>query len=818
MAKQYFENNVSATLVRNASSTDTVLYFDDVFMFPNVTSGDFFLLTIFSAASLGVESNWEVVKVTSVNYSDKSVTCQRGYEIGASAHVAGELAQMRTTARTLNVLRDGIGKIYSDLSSSDPDKGAALIGIGNGKMLDVVFKKRFFAEIYPSLQAAVDAASANGGGIVDIHDLWTISAPLTLPSNVLLQGWGKAEIDYRSITKVYDVNGRGTYDIHAVEAIGSVGSSISLSADAVEKTSSITVADASGFSVDDWVQLGDSSLYPYSGTFTVPRGEIKKIRSISGNTLNFTTVIYENYATADSAFVRKVNFVENVGVRNIKFTGSNANQLVNWNREIPIWFEYVKDFWVEGNRLNGQDFIGVGLQSSIIGNVHDNHITGAFRISSASLGSVYYGVALRNNCQWVDVSGNIGETLRRLVVNTSSQSTYGQPYFCNVRGNIMRDSHSNSSGRVHAFEHHGFGRWISYIGNMSDSCLGGINIEGRDLLIADNHFANCSGFGVQFDGEGKVFENIVVRGNTITRSLVDGFTPSGAGVYVIEPGTGGSGSAAILRNVLIENNTISGWTTNSRQGIRIDDVTGILADNCVVRGNNIDSLLSGSIDGTSRGILCSAPGWEFYDNKIHNYYRHIDLQPGANGCRALDNKLINSSLFGVSSEAAIVIGSNGNVVADNYVENFASGIRFAAGTETGNKCYRNIFENVTTQFAGTLPNDVILKGNLPSVQYTTSFAIAADAITIRDTDQTLIVVDTEASAATDDLSTITFSGPTGRTIVLKTGSSARDVTVKDNVGNIQLAGGDFIMDTSSDSLTLLWTGTQWVELARANNA
>ena len=126
MAKQYFENNVSATLVRNASSTDTVLYFDDVSMFPNVTSGDFFLLTIFSSASLGVESNWEVVKVTAVNYSDKTVTCQRGYEIGASVHVAGELAQMRTTARTLNVLRDSIGAISGE-------NGADLVGIGGGR-------------------------------------------------------------------------------------------------------------------------------------------------------------------------------------------------------------------------------------------------------------------------------------------------------------------------------------------------------------------------------------------------------------------------------------------------------------------------------------------------------------------------------------------------------------------------------------------------------------------------------------------------------------------------------------------------------------
>ena len=157
MAKQYFENNVSATLVRNASSTDTVLYFDDVSMFPNVTSGDFFLLTIFSAAALGVESNWEVVKVTAVNYSDKSVTCQRGYEIGASVHVAGELAQMRTTARTLNVLRDSIGDISGE-------NGADLVGIGSGRTQ--ADKNAEVVSVRDYIATAVDGVTSNQDGIV----------------------------------------------------------------------------------------------------------------------------------------------------------------------------------------------------------------------------------------------------------------------------------------------------------------------------------------------------------------------------------------------------------------------------------------------------------------------------------------------------------------------------------------------------------------------------------------------------------------------------------------------------------------------------
>ena len=77
-------------------------------------------------------------------------------------------------------------------------------------------------------------------------------------------------------------------------------------------------------------------------------------------------------------------------------------------------------------------------------------------------------------------------------------------------------------------------------------------------------------------------------------------------------------------------------------------------------------------------------------------------------------------------------------------------------------------------------------------------------------------IDTEASAASDDLDTINWSG--GRMIlVISNRNNARAVTAKDGTGNLQLAG-DFVMDNVLDTLTLFWTGSAWQELARSNNA
>ena len=78
-------------------------------------------------------------------------------------------------------------------------------------------------------------------------------------------------------------------------------------------------------------------------------------------------------------------------------------------------------------------------------------------------------------------------------------------------------------------------------------------------------------------------------------------------------------------------------------------------------------------------------------------------------------------------------------------------------------------------------------------------------------------IDTEASAATDDCDTITYPGVTdGTIIVVRSVSSARDVTFKDGTGNLTLAG-DFLCNSAADRLMLIWEGSAWAELSRSAN-
>jgi len=79
-----------------------------------------------------------------------------------------------------------------------------------------------------------------------------------------------------------------------------------------------------------------------------------------------------------------------------------------------------------------------------------------------------------------------------------------------------------------------------------------------------------------------------------------------------------------------------------------------------------------------------------------------------------------------------------------------------------------------------------------------------------------MTVDSE-DANPDDLVTIT-GGQSGDILILRSASSARNITLKET-GNLKLAGGDFVLDSSQDYIMLIrWITDYWCELSRSNNA
>ena len=84
------------------------------------------------------------------------------------------------------------------------------------------------------------------------------------------------------------------------------------------------------------------------------------------------------------------------------------------------------------------------------------------------------------------------------------------------------------------------------------------------------------------------------------------------------------------------------------------------------------------------------------------------------------------------------------------------------------------------------------------------------------TTSSFLRIDTEASAATDDLDTINNTRK-GVILVIKAFSNVRTVVLKDGTGNLKLAG-DCTLDNSDDSITLIHdNNNNLVELSRSNN-
>lgn len=96
----------------------------------------------------------------------------------------------------------------------------------------------------------------------------------------------------------------------------------------------------------------------------------------------------------------------------------------------------------------------------------------------------------------------------------------------------------------------------------------------------------------------------------------------------------------------------------------------------------------------------------------------------------------------------------------------------------------------------------------------TTYTIDSGTITV--THFGMVLVDTEAGGAADDLITIN-GGIYGKIIVVRSTNSGRDVTLKDGADNLNLAG-DFTLTNTNDTITLISDGSEWFEMARSDNS
>lgn len=189
-----------------------------------------------------------------------------------------------------------------------------------------------------------------------------------------------------------------------------------------------------------------------------------------------------------------------------------------------------------------------------------------------------------------------------------------------------------------------------------------------------------------------------------------------------------------------------------------------------------------------------------------------DLLPDGDGTRDFGSASLGWAVVHVSNgtvRSQFTQTSMGTTTDNNFTisRNGTGHTVFGSGALRPNSDGLNDLGTNTTRF-GTAYVDIVNLGDDEAL------TVATGAITVT---KSYHRVDTEASASSDDLDTITAAGEEGELLVLRAAANARTVVLKDGTGNLLLAG-DFSLDHSDDRITLIYTGSNWAELSRSDNA
>ena len=412
-----------------------------------------------------------------------------------------------------------------------------------------------------------------------------------------------------------------------------------------------TVINTSGTQSGVHTATGDN--YP------VATGEFLRIRSIVGTTINFTTPISSagpnGYTTAKSASITKAAFVENINISGLTIKGSNTAAA----NERGIVLQYVNNFDVSNCTFNYQDIYQLELTMSIKGNVTNNKFYGVYY--DGVTGSIFYGITLVDSSQYINIGDNIFERVRHGAVTVSKtwgQSGWGQPLYINIHHNQMLDAEAGGGGRSWGFEHHGFGKYISFNNNMVNGGYGGVNVDaGYQVEIFDNVFTNIWYVGIELGSTALKLGNIFCSGNKISTETNETAVQT-VGVRLDNVSSSAS-------DIIISNNFITGVDGNTSIGVYLN--SGTTTRGVVVKNNSIVTGASGQDGDSGYGITSYSSEVDIIGNTVMNYRQGIYNQ-GA--YTTIKNNIVKfdtnpTTGFGIYNTASNVV-IDGNLCVRTY--------------------------------------------------------------------------------------------------------------------------------------------------------
>ena len=490
-----------------------------------------------------------------------------------------------------------------------------------------------------AVQAAITAAAAQRKTLIgDPSKTYKVTTQITGPSHTSLKDFF---IDASAMT--------GTK--HALVFQGTLGTESALTVNAAENVFSVTVADGSIFVAGEFCLLTvETSYYPFTG-YNVARGEWIQVRKIIGNVVHLCTPLVQAYTTATTAKLKKCTFAEDIKLDNVHITGSDTAA----SNERGISFRFAKDFEVVNCDLTNLDQYSIEISSSIRFAVHHNEIRGTFY--DGVTGTIFYGIVLLDACQYFIVHSNRGSRVRHLAVTTAAsagQGRWGQPMFGIIGLNVAHDCMAGGAGRSFAYEVHGTGQHLQWLGNEANGCYSFMRIEaGSDIQV---HGGGCNGYAFQgliLGGSGETLKRIHVSGVRLANYTAE----VTAGV----PCAVRFETSALMQDVLVEGMALTGVAkANVGQAYTFGSITSAI--NVRVKGG---SASAGDVESTGIAVSAAtgASGIMFNDVDLWGWRGGYSLS--GNGCRVSGGTVGN-----------FATGGTGFGWYSNGTDNFLDGAHF----------------------------------------------------------------------------------------------------------------------------------------------
>lgn len=237
-------------------------------------------------------------------------------------------------------------------------------------------------------------------------------------------------------------------------------------------------------------------------------------------------------------------------------------------------------------------------------------------------------------------------------------------------------------------------------------------------------------------------------------------------------------------------------------GIELESEVYYSCYNCVISGNVIDTVGGNGIEANS-GQYTTICGNFIYSVTGHGLYI------GALAYVGTDDQKFGGRLTIVGNQFRSI---GGDGIKEESGEVYASVI-------VGNSFYNvtgtvlNLDSSAGTEAWNNLGADDV--GTKKKIIYddASELTIASGVITVT---QTYHDVDTESDGASDDLDTIN-GGVAGQLLILRAEHTDRTVVLKNGTGNIK-SGADITLDSTDDTATLIYDGTNWLLISSSSNS